>query len=108
MAAWSTSTTITTSCDVVLFLMGGLVPLASDATLPLFLRVASGWEILLQNFSTGAVVALLLGSGAAPKLPRRPALAAICTLRPPLRTMFQRTASFCANARCGAGTLLLD
>lgn len=31
-------------------------------TLPLFLLVSSGWEILAQNFLTGVVAALLLAS----------------------------------------------
>ena len=58
-------------CGLVLFLTGGLVPLASTTTLPLFLRVASGWEIFLQNFSTGVVVALLLGNAVAEGMPAR-------------------------------------
>ena len=49
---------------LVLFLIGGALPLAGDSSLPLFLRVASGWEIFLQNFSTGVVAALLLGGEA--------------------------------------------
>jgi len=47
----------------VLFVIGGVAPLLGASALPLFLRVASGWEIFLQNFSTGAVAALLLGGG---------------------------------------------
>lgn len=58
-------------CGVVLFVVGGLVPLISNASLPLFLRVASGWEIFFQNFSTGVVVALLLGNAAAASAPAR-------------------------------------
>jgi hypothetical protein len=50
-------------CGLVLFLIGGAVPLAGNSILPLFLRVATGWEIFLQNFSTGVVAALLLGTG---------------------------------------------
>jgi hypothetical protein len=62
-------------CGLVLFLIGGVVPLAGNSVLPLFLRVASGWEIFLQNFSTGVVAALLLGNATA-TLPR-PAIGAV-------------------------------
>ena len=47
---------------LILFSIGGLVPLTMQAsTLPFFLLAASAVEILFQNFSTGAVAALLLG-----------------------------------------------
>jgi len=49
---------------LVLFVIGGVAPLLGASALPLFLRVASGWEIFLQNFSTGVVAALLLGGQA--------------------------------------------
>lgn len=49
-------------CGIILFVIGGVVPLLQQAnTLPLFLLVASSWEIFFQNFLTGAVVAELLG-----------------------------------------------
>jgi hypothetical protein len=45
----------------LLFAIGGVVPLFWQiGNLPLFLLVASGWEILAQNFLTGVVAALLL------------------------------------------------
>lgn len=47
---------------LILFSIGGLVPLTMQAsTLPFLLLAASAVEILFQNFSTGAVTALLLG-----------------------------------------------
>ena len=47
---------------LILFSIGGLVPLTMQAsTLPFFLLAASAVEILLQNFSTGAATAWLLG-----------------------------------------------
>lgn len=47
---------------LILFCIGGLVPLAMQVNaLPLFLLVASAWEIFFMNFSTGAILALLLG-----------------------------------------------
>ena len=49
-------------CGIILFVVGGVVPLLQQVnTLPLFLLVASAWEIFFQNFPTGAVVAVLLG-----------------------------------------------
>jgi len=47
---------------LVIFSIGGLVPLVMRVdTLPLILLAASAVEIFFQNFSTGAVTALLLG-----------------------------------------------
>jgi len=47
---------------LILFSVGGLVPLTMQAgALPFVLLAASAVEILFQNFSTGAVAALLLG-----------------------------------------------
>jgi hypothetical protein len=49
-------------CGISLFVVGGLVPLLLRVNmLPLFLLVASAWEIFFQNFLTGVVVAVLLG-----------------------------------------------
>ena len=39
---------------LMLFVVGGLVPLLPQNSLPLYLRVASLWEIFGQNFVTGA------------------------------------------------------
>jgi hypothetical protein len=49
-------------CGIILFVVGGVVPLLQQVnTLPLFLLVASAWEIFFQNFLTGVVAAVLLG-----------------------------------------------
>ena len=46
----------------ILFAIGGLVPLTMQVgALPLFLLIASAWEIFAMNFSTGWVLARLLG-----------------------------------------------
>lgn len=46
----------------LLFAIGGLVPLTMQVgALPTFLLVASAWEIFAMNFSTGWVLARLLG-----------------------------------------------
>jgi hypothetical protein len=50
-------------CGLLLAVIGA-APLLLANSLPMFLRVASAWEIFLQNFSTGAVIALLLASPA--------------------------------------------
>ncbi len=48
---------------LVLFIIGGIVPLLGEVnTLPLFLLVASGWEIFFQNVTTGLVTGWLLGN----------------------------------------------
>ena len=44
----------------VLFVVGGVGPLFVASSLPLFLLIASGWEIMLQNVTTGVAAALLL------------------------------------------------
>ncbi len=49
-------------CGIILFVVGGVVPLLLRVNmLPLFLLVASAWEIFFQNLLTGVVVAVLLG-----------------------------------------------
>lgn len=45
----------------LLFIAGGLVPLLPQSSLPLYLRVASLWEIFDQNFFTGVAAAYLFG-----------------------------------------------
>jgi hypothetical protein len=48
----------------ILFVVGGVVPLLLQVNmLPLFLLVASAWEIFFQNFLTGIVASILLGYG---------------------------------------------
>lgn len=55
---------------VVLFAVGGIMPLLFQVgSLPVLLLAASGIEILCQNFSTGVVAALILGT----QLPNMPA-----------------------------------
>ena len=44
---------------VMLFVVGGVVPLLPQTSLPLYLRVASLWEIFGQNFLTGVAAAYL-------------------------------------------------
>ncbi|HET7465925.1 MAG TPA: hypothetical protein VFL29_04615, partial [Candidatus Dormibacteraeota bacterium] len=44
---------------MMLFIVGGLAPLLPQTSLPLYLRVASLWEILGQNFLAGVVCAYL-------------------------------------------------
>lgn len=49
----------------LLFAIGGLVPLTMQVgVLPLFLLLASAWEIFAMNFTTGWVLARLLGRAA--------------------------------------------
>jgi hypothetical protein len=58
---------LATLCGCLLFIVGGVAPLLLQArTLPLFLLLASGWEILFQNVITGAVTALLVGRYSVP------------------------------------------
>lgn len=46
----------------LLFAIGGLVPLTMQVgALPLFLLIASAWEIFAMNISAGIILALLLG-----------------------------------------------
>ena len=47
-------------CGIVLFVLGGVVPLLLNADLPDVLRLASGVEIFFQNFLTGLVAVALL------------------------------------------------
>lgn len=53
------------AAGLALFVLGGLVPLLVAAPLPVFLRIASAWEILAQKFPVGVVSALLLGPASA-------------------------------------------
>ncbi len=58
-------------CGLILFVIGGIVPLLLNPALPDLLRFASAIEIFFQNFLTGVVAAGLLGfhgAGAAQKL----------------------------------------
>jgi hypothetical protein len=56
---------------MILFMIGGVAPLLFQVNvLPGALLIASAVEIFLQNFSTGAVVAVLLGSPAPEAAPR--------------------------------------
>ncbi len=48
-------------CGIVLFVIGGIVPLLLNTALPDLLRLASAIEIFFQNFCTGLVAASLLG-----------------------------------------------
>jgi hypothetical protein len=48
-------------CGVILFVIGGVIPLLLNTALPDLLRFASAIEIFFQNFSTGLVAAGLLG-----------------------------------------------
>ncbi len=49
------------AAGITLFVLGGLVPLITVSPLPVFLRVASAWEILAQKLPVGVVSAYLLG-----------------------------------------------
>ena len=51
--------TVAAIAGLMLFVVGGLVPLLPQTSLPVYLRVASLWEIFGQNFLTGVVCALL-------------------------------------------------
>ncbi len=48
-------------CGIVLFVIGGVIPLLLNTALPDLLRFASAIEILFQNFLTGVVAVALLG-----------------------------------------------
>ena len=51
------------NCGFMLFVIGGIVPLIMQVgTLPSAFLLASGIEIFFQNFSTGLIAALMLGS----------------------------------------------
>lgn len=52
---------------LLLFVAGGLVPLLPQASLPLFVRIASLWEIFAQNFPTGVACAYLFWSWVRPR-----------------------------------------
>lgn len=56
-------------CGAVLVVLGGIVPLIVVPSLPVFLRVASAWEIFFQKFPVGVVAAVLLGPWPRPPLP---------------------------------------
>ena len=47
------------AAGVLLFVVGGLVVLLPQTSLPLYLRVASLWEVFAQNVITGAACAYL-------------------------------------------------
>ncbi len=53
--------TLAVVCGIILFVIGGVVPLLLNTALPDLLRCASAIEIFFQNFSTGLVAAGLLG-----------------------------------------------
>ncbi len=53
------------ACGLILFVIGGVVPLLLNTALPDLLRFASAIEIFFQNFLTGVVAVALLGFGAA-------------------------------------------
>ena len=48
-------------CGMILFVIGGIIPLLLNTALPDFLRFASVIEIFFQNFLTGVVAVALLG-----------------------------------------------
>jgi hypothetical protein len=49
------------ACGMILFVIGGVVPLLLNPALPDLLRFASAIEIFFQNFLTGVVAVALLG-----------------------------------------------
>ncbi len=49
------------ACGMILFVIGGVVPLLLNTALPDLLRIASAIEIFFQNFLTGVVAVALLG-----------------------------------------------
>lgn len=51
-------------CGIILFVIGGVIPLLLNPTLPDLLRFASAIEIFFQNFLTGVVAVALLGFAA--------------------------------------------
>ncbi len=53
--------TLAVLCGIILFVIGGVIPLLLNTSLPDLLRFASAIEIFFQNFSTGLVAASLLG-----------------------------------------------
>jgi hypothetical protein len=55
----ATATATTTREAPNRFVVGGLVPLLPQTSLPLYLRLASLWEIFGQNFLTGVACACL-------------------------------------------------
>jgi hypothetical protein len=57
---------------MLLFVAGGLVPLLPQTSLPLYLRVASLWEILGQNFLTGVACAYLFVGSTRARRPSGP------------------------------------
>ena len=52
-------------CGLILFIIGGVIPLLTNTTLPDLLRFASAVEIFFQNFLTGVVAVALLALGGA-------------------------------------------
>ncbi len=53
--------TLAVVCGIILFVIGGVVPLLLNTALPDLLRFASAIEIFFQNFCTGLAAAGLLG-----------------------------------------------
>ncbi len=51
-------------CGIILFVIGGVIPLLLNTALPDLLRFASAIEIFFQNFCTGVVTVALLGFAA--------------------------------------------
>ncbi len=51
-------------CGIILFVIGGIVPLLLNTALPDLLRIASAIEIFFQNFLAGVVAVALLGFSA--------------------------------------------
>ena len=53
--------TLAVWCGIILFVIGGVIPLLLNPALPDALRLASAVEIFFQNFLTGMVAVALLG-----------------------------------------------
>ena len=53
--------TLAVLCGIILFVIGGVIPLLLSTALPDLLRFASAIEIFFQNFLTGVVAVALLG-----------------------------------------------
>jgi hypothetical protein len=51
-------------CGIILFVIGGVIPLLTNTALPDLLRFASAIEIFFQNFLTGVVAVAFLGFAA--------------------------------------------
>ncbi len=53
--------TLAVLCEIILFIIGGVIQLLLNTALPDLLRFASAIEIFFQNFCTGLVTVSLLG-----------------------------------------------